>query len=51
MRDRKLTETATLPKPKPEPHSDTAKGDTAPSTKTSPDKRAKENRENQGKQS
>ncbi len=50
MRDRKSAETATLPQPKPEPQSDTAKGDTAPSTKTSPDKRAKESKENQGKQ-
>jgi hypothetical protein len=50
MRDRKPAETATLPPPKPAPQSDTAKGDTAPSTKTSADKRAKENKDNQGKQ-
>lgn len=51
MKDRKPTETPNLPKPKPNPKSDTQEqiAEKEKATLTSPEKRARETRENQGK--
>lgn len=51
MKDRTTKETATVPQPKPAPKSDTQEGinPQEKATLTSPEKRAKENRANQGK--
>jgi hypothetical protein len=51
MKDRNTKETATIPQPKPEPKSDTQEqiNPKEKATLTSPEKRAKENRANQGK--